>query len=49
MEGLSFLGSVIGNPFGVDNATAKIEILPYAKMCVDYRVGVIYPLKLKLK
>lgn len=47
-EGLGFIGSMIGSPICVDDATAKLEILSYAKMCVNYRLVTICPQKLKL-
>lgn len=38
-EGLSRLASVIGRPLGADNLTAKLDMIPFAKICVQYTIG----------
>lgn len=38
-EGLSRLASAIGRPICADNLTNQLDIMPFAKMCVEYRVG----------
>lgn len=45
-EGLSALASSIGPPLEADELTAKLEVLPFAKMCVQYTVGNDLPSKL---
>ncbi|KAK1369731.1 hypothetical protein POM88_035823 [Heracleum sosnowskyi] len=48
-EGLSFLGSVIGNPLSADDLTSKLEILPFAKLCVEYKIGDELPNKIEVE
>lgn len=48
-EGLSFLGSAIGKPLAADELTKKLEILPFAKLCVDYSIGDALPTKLNVE
>lgn len=48
-EGLSCLASSIGNPRFADQPTSKLEILPYARMCVNYHIGDDLPTKLEVE
>ena len=42
-KGLSRLASVVGPPLCADALTSKLEILPYASMCVRYSIGTALP------
>lgn len=48
-KGLSYLGSVIGAPLCADELTSKLEILPFAKLCVNYKVGNPLPEKIEVE
>ncbi|KAK1376687.1 hypothetical protein POM88_032880 [Heracleum sosnowskyi] len=47
-EGLSSLASAIGPPLGTDALTSQLEVLPFAKLCVNYKVGEDLPTKLQV-
>lgn len=47
-EGLSWLASPIGVPLYADELTSKLEVLPFARMCVNYKVGDTLPTKLEV-
>lgn len=38
-EGLSSLASAIGRPLHTDELTSRMELLPFAKVCVEYTIG----------
>lgn len=42
-EGLSRLASVVGKPLGADILTSKLEIMPFARMQVLYKLGTPMP------
>lgn len=46
-EGIGRLASVIGRPLCADNLTSQLNILPFAKVCVQYKVGDPLPEKIK--
>ncbi|KAK1369723.1 hypothetical protein POM88_035815 [Heracleum sosnowskyi] len=48
-EGLSYLGSIIGSPLSADELTSKLEIVPFAKLCVDYKIGGELPSKIEVE
>ena len=48
-EGLSYLGSAIGKPLTADDMTKKLEILPFAKMCVQYTIGDDLPTRIDVE
>ncbi|KAK1384253.1 hypothetical protein POM88_021988 [Heracleum sosnowskyi] len=48
-DGLSFLASVIGNPLSADDMTSRLEILPFAKLCVEYKIGDDLPSKIEVE
>lgn len=45
-KGISKLASVIGQPLSVDSYTSKVEIMPFAKICVLYHIGNPLPLSI---
>lgn len=48
-EGLSWLASSIGHPLSADNNTSRLEVLPFAKICVDYKIGDPLPTELEVE
>ncbi|KAK1356383.1 hypothetical protein POM88_049639 [Heracleum sosnowskyi] len=44
--GLSSIASVVGNPLGADELTSKLDVLPFAKVCVQYEIGAPLPSKI---
>lgn len=38
-KGLSSLASIVGRPLSADNLTSQLDVLPFAKMCVQYNYG----------
>lgn len=42
-EGMSSIASVIGRPLYADEFTSKLDILPFAKICVEYTIGNALP------
>ncbi|KAK1369733.1 hypothetical protein POM88_035825 [Heracleum sosnowskyi] len=48
-DGLSFHASVIGHPLSADDMTSKLEILPFAKLCVEYTIGDDLPTKIEVE
>ncbi|KAK1401526.1 hypothetical protein POM88_001131 [Heracleum sosnowskyi] len=47
-KGPSYLASTIAPPLGADDLTSKLEILPFAKLCVNYTVGDELPRKINV-
>lgn len=47
-RGLSHIASAIGEPIGADTLTSQLKPLPFAKMCVSYKVGDPLPDKLNV-
>lgn len=48
-EGLSRIASVIGKPLCADKLTSQLDILPFACMCVDYKLGDDLPSSIPVK
>lgn len=46
-EGLGRLASAIGKPVGADALTSKLDMIPFAKMCVQYTIGNPLPNEIK--
>ncbi|KAK1384236.1 hypothetical protein POM88_021971 [Heracleum sosnowskyi] len=44
--GLSSIASVVGNPLGADELTSKLDVLPFAKVCIQYEIGAPLPRKI---
>ncbi|KAK1394460.1 hypothetical protein POM88_013517 [Heracleum sosnowskyi] len=42
-KGLSSLASVVGVPISADSLTSKLNILPFARFCVEYKLGTPLP------
>lgn len=38
-EGLSNLASAIGKPLYADELTSRFEVLPFAKVCLEFTIG----------
>lgn len=47
-EGFSNLASAIGRPVFVDEFTSRLEILQFAKICVEYTFGKDLPTKINV-
>lgn len=48
-EGLSWLASCIGKPLCADTNTSRLEVLPFAKLCVEYNIGNELPTSLDVE